>query len=72
MRVSWQPLQQLPAKHWKNGITWKPSLQKISEPRLNISKNKNNIISSETLFSSGMALSQSFNNKNSGIFNLGV
>ena len=36
MRVSWQLLQQLPARHWKNGITWQPTLQKISEPRLNI------------------------------------
>ena len=33
MRVSWQLLQQLPARHWKNGITWQPTLQKISEPR---------------------------------------
>ena len=28
MRVSWQLLQQLPARHWKNGITWQPTLQK--------------------------------------------
>ena len=33
MQVSSQLLQQLPDRRWKNGITWQPTLQKISEPR---------------------------------------